>query len=56
MPDFIQELTSGPPKRTVPVWLRMDNSKRSAEMVALPDPTEIDTNIDVRLVVEFYSK
>ena len=55
-PDFIKELTEGPPKRTVPIWLRRDAGRHAGEMVALPDPTEIDTNIDVRLVVEFYSK
>ena len=56
VPDFIKELTDGPPKRTVPIWLRLDSAKRAGEMVALPDPSEIDSNIDVRLVVEFYSK
>ena len=56
VPDFIKELTDGPPKRTVPIWLRLDSARRAGEMVALPDPSEIDTNIDVRLVVEFYSK
>ncbi len=56
VPEFIQTLTSGPPKRSVPIWLRQDTNRLGGEMVALPDPTEIDTGIDVRLVVEFYSK
>lgn len=56
VPEFIQELTDGPPKRTVPIWLRLDSGRRTGEMMALPDPSEIDTNIDVRLIVEFYSK
>lgn len=56
VPDFIKDLADGPPKPAVPIWLRLDAANRAGEMMALPDPSEIDTGIDVRLVVEFYSK
>ena len=56
VPEFIQDLTTGPPKRSVPLWLRLDPERRSGEMVSLPDPSEVDTGIEVRLIVEFYSK
>ena len=55
-PQFIQDLTSGSPRNAVPLWLRIADDKRSGEVMALPDPSETGTNIDVRLVVEFYSK
>lgn len=56
VPEFIQDITDGPPKRTVPIWLRVDNANRAGEVMALPDPSEIDAGFDVRLIVEFYSK
>lgn len=56
VPDFIQDITDGPPKRTVPIWLRLDGPNRAGEVMALPDPSEVDASFDVRLIVEFYSK
>ena len=56
VPEFIQDITDGPPKRTVPIWLRVDSANRAGEVMALPDPSEIDAGFDVRLIVEFYSK
>lgn len=55
-PQFIQDLTEGLPKRPVPPWLRLDIPNLTGEVASLPDVTEIDTGIDARLVVEFYSK
>ena len=55
-PEFIETLTDGLPKRPVPAWLRMDVGKLTGEVMAMPDSAEIDTGIDVRLIVEFYSK
>ena len=34
----------------------MDVGKLTGEVMAMPDSAEIDTGIDVRLIVEFYSK
>lgn len=56
VPEFIQTLTDGIPKRPVPIWLRLDTANLKGEMASMPDPTEIDTGIDARMIVEFYSK
>lgn len=55
-PQFIQDLTDGLPKRPVPPWLRLDVGNLSGEVASLPDIAEVETGIDARLVVEFYSK
>ncbi len=55
-PKFIRDLTDGLPKRPVPPWLRLDVGSLSGEVASLPDISEIETGIDARLVVEFYSK
>jgi small subunit ribosomal protein S4 len=56
IPQFIQELTDGLPKRPIPPWLRLDIANLIGEVASLPDMSEIDSAIDARLVVEFYSK
>ena len=56
VPEFVQELTQGLPKRPVPSWLRLDTENLSGEVLNLPDASEVDTDIDVRMIVEFYSK
>ena len=55
-PEFVQALTEGLPKRPVPTWLRLDVDKLTGEVSSVPDSSEIDSSIDVRLIVEFYSK
>ena len=54
--DIIQVITDGLPKRPVPLWLRLDTNNLIGEITNDPEPTEIDTGIDSRLIVEFYSK
>ena len=56
VPQFIQDIAEDLPKRPVPAWLSLDPPNLSGEVTSLPEPTEIDTGIDVRLIVEFYSK
>lgn len=56
VPDFIQTITEGLPKRPVPLWVRLDTNNLTGEITNAADPTEIDTGIDSRLIVEFYSK
>ncbi len=55
-PEFVKDLTDGLPKRPVPSWLNLNTSELSGEIVTVPAVDEIDTGIDVRLIVEFYSK
>jgi small subunit ribosomal protein S4 len=56
VPEFVQTLAEGMPKRPVPTWLRLDAANLKGEVLALPEPGEIDTGIDSRLIVEFYSR
>ena len=56
LPDFVKVLTDGIPGRPVPTWLRLDAGELTGEVVSFPDSSEVDTGIDVRLIVELYSK
>ena len=55
-PDFVEALTEGLPKRPVPSWLTLDAGNLTGTVAGMPDPSEMDMGIDVRLIVEFYSK
>jgi small subunit ribosomal protein S4 len=55
-PEYIQILTDGLPKRPVPSWLRLNVPDLSGEIVTVPHVSEVNTNIEARLIVEFYSK
>ena len=55
-PEYIEILTDGLPKRPVPSWLRLDVPNLSGEIVTVPHVSEVNTNIEARLIVEFYSK
>jgi small subunit ribosomal protein S4 len=54
--EFIQVLTEGLPKRPVPAWLKLDEANLTGHVESLPDMSEINTGIDARLIVEFYSR
>ena len=54
--DFFAERTSGLPKRLVPTWLALDVSEMSGRVVSLPSDEELQTALDSRLIVEFYSR
>ena len=56
LPQFVQDLTEDLPKRPVPGWLSLDATNLNGQVTSLPEVSEIDTGIDVRLIVEFYSK
>ena len=55
-PEFVQTLTEGLPKRPVPSWLSLDPANLTGQVMSLPNISEIDTGIDSRLIVEFYSR
>ncbi len=56
VPEFVQALTEDLPKRPVPGWLHLDVEKLTGDVASLPTPEEVGMDIDVRLIVEFYSK
>lgn len=54
--DFYADRTSGLPKRPVPVWLALDIGEMTGRVVSLPSDEELQTVLDSRLIVEFYSR
>jgi small subunit ribosomal protein S4 len=56
LPDFAKTIMDSGSKRTVPGWLRPDQRAGSAEVLGEPTVEHLDSDIDVRLIVEFYSK
>lgn len=54
--EFIKVLTAGIPERPIPSWMSLDVNTLTGQVVSLPTISEIDTNIDTRLIVEYYSK
>ena len=55
-PEFVNALTEGLPKRPVPGWLTLDAGDSTGQVASLPDMSDIDTGVDSRLIVEFYSR
>ncbi len=56
VPEFVAALTEGLPRRPVPRWLRLDPPTLTGEVLSLPEVSDIDTGIEARLIVEFYSR
>ena len=56
IPAFAEALTEGLPKRPVPQWLNLNVEEVTGEVIAPPDVSEIESGIDSRLIVEFYSR
>jgi len=55
-PEFVKVLTDGLPKRPVPPWLKLSEAELKGEVLNLPDISDVQSTIDVRLIVEFYSR
>lgn len=43
-------------KRPVPGWLQLDRGKVAGTVSAAPEASDVDTSVDTRLIVEFYSR
>lgn len=43
-------------KYSAPKWLKADSNALSAEVIAVPDAADAEQGLDMRLVVEFYSR
>jgi len=54
--EYAKAMSEDLPKRPVPEWLNLDVPSLKADVVRMPDETELDTTIDTRLIVEFYSR
>ena len=56
LPKLALTALEGGPKRAVPAWLIADAAKGSGQVMAAPNVTSMETGIDMRLIVEFYSR
>jgi len=45
-----------PKEMIIPSWLKLDKDKKQAVVLSLPNKEEIDTNIDLAQIIEFYSR
>ena len=54
--DFFAERTQGIPKRPVPAWLSLDLSEMTGRVDSIPADEDLQTTVDSRLIVEFYSR
>jgi len=54
--DFFKQLTEGLPKRPIPEWLSLDTETMTGKVLHLPDEQDVESTIDTRLIVEYYSR
>jgi len=54
--DRIEGSTERAELRSIPTWLQSDLSTRQANVVSLPQRTDIDAPVRETLIVEFYSR
>ena len=54
--DFYKELTKDIPRRPVPQWLSLDTTNMTGSVSSLPSEGDLESSIDTRLIVEYYSR
>ncbi len=54
--EYVKLMSADLPKRPVPPWLELDVQNLKATVRRLPSDEELDTAIDTRLIVEYYSR
>ena len=54
--DFFKALTDEIPKRPVPQWLSLDITDMTGRVATLPTEEDLESAIDTRLIVEYYSR
>ncbi len=54
--QFFKELTKDIPRRPVPPWLILDTTEMTGSVAGLPAEGDLESSIDTRLIVEFYSR
>ena len=53
---FYQQAIDGLPKRPIPAWLSLDVASATGEVLHLPEPEDVESTIETRLIVEYYSR
>ena len=54
--DMYSRMSQDIPRRPLPNWLALNVGNMEGTIISSPDMNEIDSGIDARLVVEFYSR
>ena len=54
--QFFKDLTQDAPKRAVPAWLALEAQDLTAKVVRLPEPDDISSQFETRMIVEYYSR
>ncbi len=54
--QFAQDTIRTVGQRLLPEWLSLDKAEMTATIDRLPEPTDIDSRVDTRMVVEYYSR
>ena len=53
---FSQDAVRSVGQRTIPQWLEVDKTALTATVLRNPEADDIDTRIETRMIVEFYSR
>ena len=56
VPEFAKTIMESGGRLSTPGWLKVEPEKGQAEVLGEPTLDAIENDIDVRLIVEFYSK
>ena len=54
--EYVKALLADLPKRPAPEWLELDAEGLKGTVLRHPNEAELESNIDTRLIVEFYSR
>ncbi len=54
--QYFKDLAAMAEDKNVPVWLSRDLKNLSGTMIRLPERSEIDSNLNEQLIVEYYSR
>ena len=54
--EFVQSLVADGAKRPLTSWLNLDSKNLTGHVLSMPQPEDLDTKLNTRLIVEFYSR
>lgn len=54
--DFVKARIADGPKQQVPAWLSLDPGAMEGKVLVLPQADDVDIKMDMRLIVEYYTR
>lgn len=54
--EFVKTIVEGIPRKAIPGWLALDAGTLAGRVVRVPQAKDLETTIQTRLIVEYYSK